>query len=94
MQLFFDKSGNTGVEIGENTINENAPIIVDDSTYGIYFNEDGTIKDDSPIVLGSTILIGELSDKKLVIEAQTELKKLEKMLKEIEDKEKKLNKGK
>ena len=60
----LDKSGNTGVVIGENTIIENFPagdIVISDSNYAIYFNDDGTIKDDAPINANDVIFLGELN---------------------------------
>ena len=73
----LDKSGNTGVVIGENTIIENFPagdIVISDSNYAIYFNDDGTIKDDAPINANDVIFLGELNNKKLVIDVPLTIK--------------------
>ena len=64
----LDKSGNTGVVIGENTIIENCPLTITDANYDTYFNEDGTIKDDAPINANDLIFLGELNNKKFVID--------------------------
>ena len=53
------------------------------------------IRDSTAEVMSNVgYLHSEINERLARLEAQTELKKLEKMLKEIEDKEKKLNKGK
>ena len=70
----LDKSGNTGVVIGENTISEICPLTIDDSNYASYFNDDGTIKDDAPISAGDLIILGELNNKKLVIDVPLTIK--------------------
>ena len=75
----LDKSGNTGVVIGENTITENCPLTIDDSNYATYFNNDGTIKDDAPISANDLILLGNLTNKKLVIDVPLTIKGIKNM---------------
>ncbi|WP_158499620.1 Ig-like domain-containing protein [Methanobrevibacter olleyae] len=48
--------------------NEIQQILIDDDTYDTYFNVDGTIKDDAPISANYILLLGDLNDKKLVID--------------------------
>ena len=43
-------------------------VLIDDDSYATYFNEDGTIKDDAPIAPGNVLLLGDLTNKKLVID--------------------------
>ncbi len=43
-------------------------ILISDDTYANYFNDDGTLKDDAPITAGDLILLGELTNKKLVFD--------------------------
>ena len=45
-----------------------ADCIINDDNYATYFNEDGTIKEDSGIVANSKIILGDLTNKKLVID--------------------------
>ncbi|WP_297980068.1 Ig-like domain-containing protein [uncultured Methanobrevibacter sp.] len=54
--------------ISNNVVTEDIPIIIDDNTYAIYFDENGNIKDDAPIAEGNTVLIGKLSNKNMVID--------------------------
>ena len=75
----LDKSGNTGVVIGQNTITENCPLTIDDSNYATYFNNDGTIKDDAPISANDLILLGNLTNKKLVIDVPLTIKGIKNM---------------
>ena len=64
----LDKSGNSNLNIGENDITENLPIIINNENYGTYFNEDGTIKEDSPIESDSHIVLDKLTNKSLIID--------------------------
>ncbi len=43
-------------------------IFIDDESFATYFNADGTIKDDAPITAGDVLLLGDLTNKKLVID--------------------------
>ena len=43
-------------------------ILIDDDSYATYFDENGNIKDDAPITAGDVLLLGDLTNKKLVID--------------------------
>ena len=57
----------TDVAIGENTITENGPKLIDDTTYSQYFNNGGTVKEGSTIADEDTLFIGQLTNKDIVI---------------------------
>ncbi|WP_298534861.1 Ig-like domain repeat protein [uncultured Methanobrevibacter sp.] len=70
IKVLQDESGNQPLVIEDNII---ADFIIDDDNYATYFNEDGTIKEDSGIKENSTIIIGELTNKKLVIDVPVKI---------------------
>ena len=72
----LDKSGNTNLEIGENTIAVSGPKLITDGTYSQYFDEKGNIKDNS-IAEGDTLLIDTLTNKNMVIDIPVEIKGME-----------------
>ena len=60
-----------GDEVQPLTIEDNeasTSYLIDDDNYATYFNADGTIKDDAPITAGDVLLLGDLTNKKLVID--------------------------
>ena len=48
--------------------------LIDDDSYATYFNEDGSIKDDAPISAGNVLLLGDLTNKKLVADTSLIIK--------------------
>ena len=53
---------------------EKSSYIINDDTYSTYFDDNGNIKDDAPIAAGDTLLLGDLTGKKLVIDTQLTIK--------------------
>ncbi|MBQ3253105.1 MAG: Ig-like domain repeat protein, partial [Acholeplasmatales bacterium] len=53
---------------------EKSSYIINDDTYSTYFDDNGIIKDDAPIAAGDTLLLGDLTNKKLVIDTQLTIK--------------------
>ena len=47
---------------------------ITDDTYATYFNDDGTIKEDAPISAGDSIVLGELNNKKFVVDVPLTIK--------------------
>ena len=72
----YNKGGCTDLTIGENTIVVNGPKLIDDSTYDQYFGADGKLKDDCSIVDGDTLLLGTLTNKKLITDIPLDIKGL------------------
>ena len=48
--------------------------LIDDDSYATYFNEDGTLKDDAPITEGDILLLGDLTNKKIVADTSLSIK--------------------
>ena len=73
--IFNKDSSSTGVTIGDNTLVVNGPKLLDDSTYGQFFYyENGTVRDDAPIAIGDTLLVGTLTNKNMIIDVPVNLK--------------------
>ncbi|ADC47905.1 adhesin-like protein [Methanobrevibacter ruminantium M1] len=58
----------TKTTIGNNTIEEVAPIIIEDNSYDKYFDENGQIKEDAPIGSGDVVYMGVLTGKDMVFD--------------------------
>ena len=61
------------------TIEENGvkrSILIDESNYATYFNNDGTIKDDAPISPNDVLMLGDLTGKKFVIDIPLTIKEV------------------
>ena len=67
-----NEAGNQPIVIQDNTVND--IILINDESYSTYFNDDGTIKDDAPISANDVLFIGELNNKKLVIDTPLTVK--------------------
>ena len=73
----LDKVGtNTNLVIGENDLTVNGPKFIDDGTYDQYFDENGQIKEDA-IAEGDSLLIGTLTNKKMVLDIPVDVKGLD-----------------
>ena len=68
----FDKDG-VGT-VSNNTVTENCPVTIDDSNYATYFDENGNIKSTSGLKDGDLIFLGELNNKKFVIDERLTVK--------------------
>ena len=64
----LNKTGNTNVVIGENTITENVPLTIDDDNYATYFDDEGKIRPDAGISANDVIFLDKLTNKKIVID--------------------------
>ena len=73
----LNKDGITDVSIGENTINEIGPKLIDDTTYSQFFDETGKLREDCTIAIGDTLLIGDLTNKDLIIDIPVDIKGIE-----------------
>ena len=65
IKVLQNETDNEPLIVEDNII---ADCIINDDNYATYFNEDGTIKEDSGIVANSNIILGDLTNKKLVID--------------------------
>ena len=70
-----DRDGTNTVE--NNVVSEIGPKTIDDTTYSQFFDENGKLKEDCSVVSGDTLLIGTLTNKKMIVDIPVAIKGLE-----------------